>query len=246
MAKTTLRRLLVVVLCWGLAVGCGRESAGLSSLPTSPTTTVPAPTAASSCRTYASAFTMTQAGGPIIGGDGNRFWTPIVVTQSCRFDTTTNELTCTLSDDSASPTIVVTSYRSRADFIGETRVIPPVATWTRSASTSAGSTVTSTLDFDSQGRVIRLNFLVAGGTSGSTSYTAWDSSGRPTQSVASNGQTFQYIHDENARVTTGLEISGSSRRCERAYDRQGNRTTYSCTDGLSQTFNTTGTETICS
>lgn len=201
MAKTTLRRLLVVVLCCGLAASCGKESVGLSSLPASPTTTAPTPTATSSCRTYASAFTMTQAGGPIIGGDGNRFWTPKLVTQSCRFDTTTNELTCTLRDDSPSPTIIVTSYRSRADFIGETRVIPPVAKWTRSVSTSTGSTVTYTADFDSQGRVTRLDLLVAGGTSGATSYTAWDSSGRPTRSVASNGQTLQYIYDDNARVT---------------------------------------------
>ena len=161
-------------------------------------------------------------------------------------------------------------YNSVADFVDEVRVVPPVSRWTRnsvigtpiSGSCGPGSGSASiTPTYDSQGRlavVVAVGQvtppLVTVGTS-TTTYSAWDSFGRPTAgtvivrssrpSPVSFTGTVSVSYDNAARTTrTTTLISGQQTVSTITYDANGNIVSTVGPEGLT-TSTTTSTARIC-
>jgi hypothetical protein len=174
---------------------------GSSSTPVTPTGT---------CRTFPTAVTTTTVPQTILNN--------AVTVQN--FNTTTNELTATTSSvGGVVCSITVSTYNSRADFVDEVKVIPPVSLLTESRTTNTGACGTGSVDiryeYDTQRRllhVINNGVLVA-------SYAAWDSSGRPT-----GGGTTSIVYNSSARtqVQTLSPAGAASQTTTTTFDLDGN------------------------
>lgn len=178
-----------------------------SSTPVTPT--------GGTCRTYPTAVTTTTAPQTILNN--------AVTVQN--FNTTTNELTATTSTvGGVVCSITVSTYNSRADFVDEVKVIPPVSLLTESKTTNTGACGTASVDvryeYDSQRRllhVINNGVLVA-------SYASWDSSGRPTAGAAIGGGTTSIVYNNSARtqVQTLSPAGAASQTTTTTFDLDGN------------------------
>ena len=104
------------------------------------------------------------------------------VTYNGTFETATSRLTYTAHlDDSAGPDFnyqQVTEYRSTADFVDEVKSIPPRTLSLRSTATG-GLSFSVNNSYDAQRRLTGFTRTAAGETI-TTTYTSWDSAGRPT------------------------------------------------------------------
>lgn len=168
------------------------------------------------------------------------------------FNTSNNTMTITtLTAAGVTCTTSVDTYQSRADFVDEIRVIPGVTLTTmRSTTNSAGCggvNSSVTYAYDGQRRLTSFSTLVLGVTS-TTSYTAWDSSGRPT--VGSfPGATINNSYNDAARTLTQSQTSGGSTSTTTVtYDANGNQVTSVVTSGnvtSTTTFTNTATAQVC-
>jgi len=190
-------RLASIVLCVA-AAACG----GGPSQPTQSTGGANTGGSGATCRTFPTAETVTvQANGLSSSSPG-----------ACSWDNNLHKLTCTVSVSSGGPacTTTVSNYNSTADFIDEIRVIPPAFLRTSDVQTSDGSPACGTGAFQNISYVYdaqrRLTQIINGPAT--TTYSAWDSAGRPTQGTLPAGTPVTIAYDSSARTQT--QTTGTS------------------------------------
>ena len=105
---------------------------------------------------------------------------------------------------------------------------------------------TSTHTYDAQRRLVQtVSTTTQGGqtTTANTTFTAWDSAGRPTASTSGTSQsTFVYDNATRTQVSTAV---GTGVSCTQVFDQNGNPTTGTCTNGATSTFTTMTTLQVC-
>jgi len=167
------------------------------------------------------------------------------------FDPTTAKSTVTTLFPNGSPcSTTVSSYRSTADFVDEVRVVPGVTLALTAVTTTSGgcgsSTGTVTFSYDAQRRLTQ--FASIGGT---TTYTAWDSSGRPTVGATNTGASIANVYDDVFRTLTQTQINGGTRSVStQSFDANGIQTRVVVSDATGATTSTTtftnsSTATVC-
>jgi YD repeat-containing protein len=175
--RTRLAALLLVVACVGSEIACGTSS---GSGPTTPS--------GGTCRTFATSATevSTAVSGLMVTG---------------AFNSSTKQFTATVIYPNGKVcTTAVFSYLSIADFVDEVKVIPGLTLASTSTTTggpacgSGSSTITNV--YDSQRRLMQ---VIQGAST--TTYTAWDSKGRPTMGSAPFG-SISNVYDDTARTVT--------------------------------------------
>lgn len=186
-------------------------------------------TTASTCRTYATAATATTTAS---GLTQNQSLTGA-------FDTATTRSTVTTLLNGSPCSVTLTSYRSTADFVDEVRVAPGVTLATTAVTTTSGAcgatTNTVTFSYDSQRRLTQF-----AGPGGTTSYSAWDSSGRPTSGTTSTGISIANVYDDAARTLTQTQINGGVRTVNtQSFDASGIQTRVVVADAAGATTSTT-------
>jgi len=142
------------------------------------------------CRDYAAASNRSGVG---------------AASETCGFDAATNRFTCILNLAS-NRVVSMRQYASKADFVDEIRLIPPISraqsgTTTYSASGPGAQNATLTFAYDGQRRQTELSFRFADGRVIKGVYTQWDASGRPTL-MTNAGQTLKYSYDDAKRTMT--------------------------------------------
>jgi YD repeat-containing protein len=191
-------RLASLVLSVAMA-GCG----GWPSQPTESSGGANSGGSGVTCRNYAATSTVT------VQSNGLSSSSPA----TCSWDANLHQLTCTVSASGGGQVCATTvsTYNSLADFVDEIRVIPPALLRTSDVQTSDASPVCGTGNFqnisyvyDSQRRVTQ----VVNGPS-TTTYSAWDSSGRPTQGTLPVGTPVTIAYDAGARTQTQTTGSGT-------------------------------------
>jgi hypothetical protein len=231
-------RTLRVVVAWA-AAGMACSGTSTSSSPTTPSTGVGTGGAGTggTCRTYATSGTEV--------GDGTSAGTSMTFTAS--FNPSTNQFTTTsLFASGGLCSTGVYSYSSSTDFVNEVRVIPPLTLATGLTFTQGGTcgsgTAHGTYSYDSQRRVTR---FLQDGLGSVTSYSAWDSAGRPTTGVQ-DGVAFTDVYSDAARTLTftsssaGMMISIYTQ----TYDANGNLIRVSNAGG-SDIYTVTSTGSVC-
>jgi hypothetical protein len=172
---------------------------------------------------------------------------------SCTFNPSTVEGTCTnnYTDTlgSSFTSVSVTRHATRGDVVDEVSVIPPLnrALGTTTTITGAGPTTTNTatLGQDGQRRLVSITAVSQpSGQTTTTTYTAWDSAGRPTAGTVVGagqpiGQTFSY---DNASRTQTSASSGVT--CTQTFDQNGNPSVGTC-PGSTATMTVLTTQQIC-
>jgi hypothetical protein len=141
----------------------------------------------------------------------------------------------------------VFTYASVADFVDEVRVVPGLtlaASNTNTNSGTCGSFVTTvTYTYDGQRRLKSMTSI--GGT---TTYTAWDNSGRPTAGT-SNGITIANVYNDAARTLTQTQTSNGGQSVNvQTFDANGIQLKVVNTDSngtSTTTYNNTSTAQVC-
>lgn len=194
------------------------------------------------CRTYATAANVTTTA---LGQTFNANLTGA-------FNTSNNTSTITTMSANGTPcTTSVSTYRSRADFVDEVRVIPGVLMQTSTTTTNSGGcgSGTSTVNYAYDGQRRLTSFTTSSlGVSGTTTYTAWDSSGRPTQG-SFPGTTILNVYDDAARTMTQTQTTGGSTSTTvTTVDANGNQVSVVARSGpvtTTTTFTNTATAQVC-
>ena len=212
------------------------------------------PTPPPNCRTLATAFRTKTLHFTLST-------TSFTTTTDCTYDKTSNIVTCTTqrNDKRAKATTVsVMTFDSLADWVDEIKVVPPLRRSTRTETTTTdarGSETTAGLvnSYDVRGRLIKeVTDAPPGGDDFTTTYTLWDSAGRPTAGTSEHRGwreklSITYDDTKRAKVTTAIS-QGRRTICKTTFDANGNPTSSSCRgpDGQSG-FETkiTATERIC-
>lgn len=195
------RCLVTVALLLLAPTGCSGSS---TSSPTAPGTG--GSSGGQTCRNYAAAATQVNVGPQLAS----------TVSMTCTYNASTFQLTCPFtyadSQGTTNTFVQVFSYSSTADFVDEVRVIPPLTRWTGTSITVSGVTSTQTNLFDGQRRWIQNVATTPGAAPVTTTYTAWDSAGRPTTgslSTAAGLTTIGISSNDAARTdTTTKSTSG--------------------------------------
>lgn len=195
----------------GSVGSCGGKSSPSSS--TTPTTPTPPPQA-QVCRTYATTYTISDTR---TGGSATQNVT-------CTFQTGPRQLVCqfAVSDSFCgnSTTNQTTSYASVDDFVDEVaggvggRILNQGLQGSRTGTgapvgCAASGSWTSTNSFDAQRRPTQMVFT-SGPATVTTTYTQWDSLGRPTRATISGGTTNVWTYDDANRTVTLVQTSPSS------------------------------------
>ncbi len=196
-------RICVVALAI-VEASCGKSSGPL-----------PGPSPGGTCRTYPIAATVaTTSSGATISAQ-----------MTGKFDSPTNTSTVVSLLSSGAPcSTTVTSYNSVADFVDEVRVIPGVTLAIGNLTTNSGpcgpSIASVAFSYDTQRRLVQST-----GVEGTTTYTAWDGSGRPTAGGTSTGISISNVYDNTARtVTQTAAANGTEKVSTTTYDGNGNQT----------------------
>ncbi|MGH9387215.1 MAG: hypothetical protein ACRD2N_23340 [Vicinamibacterales bacterium] len=230
---------LVSVTAW-MACG-GRSTASNPMSPSSSSTS----SSGTICRTYPTSADVTT--------------TTLGATQGLRltgaFNTSTNQSTVTTLFANGTPcTTTVGTYRSTADFVDEVRVVPSVTLQTASTTTNTGTcgsgTSNVTFTYDSQRRLTAFTSTGAGIVAGTTTYTAWDSSGRPTTG-SFPGTTITNVYNDAARTLTQTQTpatGGATSVTAVTFDANGIQLMVVNTTGAAVSttrFTITSTERVC-
>lgn len=227
---------LLAALALASSMACGRKKVADNSSTGNPV----APSTQTGCRTYPTAATITTT----IGNNTQTAFMTGLFNASTRTSTITSVLangnTCSTS---------VSSYSSVADFVDEVRVIPGVSLQTSTTNTNGagcgGSTATVQYTYDAQKR------LVSFGSGGSlTTYSAWDSAGRPTLG-GFPGTTIANAYDDATRTwvqTQTQTAGGSPSTTTTTFDANGNQlkvVTLSGNTTITTTYATSSTARVC-
>ncbi len=179
-----LRLAIAMFTCLATAMACSGGSSG----PTVPGSSSGSSGGSGTCRTYATPVDVTTTA----------LGVTVTAKATASFSTSTNQTTIQNVFSSGPACTTVNTYRSTADFVDEVRVIPGVfllltAATTNTAACGGGGTFTATFVYDAQRRLTQTTSI--GGT---TTWTAWDSSGRPTNG-SSPGFTYVNVYDDAGR-----------------------------------------------
>jgi len=234
---------IATVTCGGNTTSPSAPSTTASTTPSATPTPTPSPTpSATSCRTYPTAANVT-----VTGTQGNVLFSGL---ESATFDTGTRQSTVTTKfANGVTCSVQVSLYRSVADFVDEVRVNPGLTLALNSTNTNSGAcgtgTATSTNTYDGQLRLV----TVSNSAGGVTTYTEWDSSGRPTKGASNTGMTTVNVYDDATRtqVQTQSGSNGSS-VAVMTFDANGAQLKSAVTSGNSlttTTFTNTATATVC-
>jgi hypothetical protein len=194
----------IVLAAAGITCG-GGGGGGSNSSSGSPTAPGGASPGGPSCRTYptsANVHTTSSASSVVFDA-----------LEAATFDPASRKATVNTNFANGAPcSTLVTSYNSVADFVDEVRVIPPVAFSTGAVNTNSGScgsvTASTIYTYDSQRRLTQISNSVGG----VITYTAWDSSGRPTTGTMSGGGTISIVYDNAARSWTETQTQSNGTR----------------------------------
>jgi YD repeat-containing protein len=144
-------------------------------------------------------------------------------------------------------TTSVNTYRSTADFVDEVRVVPGLLMQTATTTTNTGAcgsgTTSVAYTYDAQRR---LTAFSSGAST--TTYTAWDTSGRPTTG-SFPGTTITNVYNDTARTWTQTQVTGASTSTTTTtFDANGAQLTIVNVTGSTQsttTFTNTATAQVC-
>jgi hypothetical protein len=227
-------------LCGWIAVAAlGTACSNNSSSDSSTNPNSPGGTSGSSCRTYSTAADVsTRTSGTSIVFNAK---------ETANFDASAKKVTVeTKFANGTACNTAISSYNSVADFVDEVRVIPPVNLQTGSTSTNSGGcpggSGSNTFTYDSQRRLT----AIVPNTGNPTTYTAWDSSGRPTAG-SSGGASISIAYDNAARTQTQTQTSPAA-TSTLSFDANGILTSSVVSSGgvtSTTTFTTTSTATVC-
>ena len=159
-------------------------------------------TSSPNCRTFTAEEVRTVSG--IAAG---------TISQTCRFDLPTTSRVCNMRTRLSNTSFEVTytdKYNSVADFVDEIRVVPPISriqTQTRRYTSGSGPNATLTYEYDATKRQTRISANMSGNLV-VTTYSTWDSFGRPTTAKVSSAAStieLKYKYDDVLRTmaTTG-------------------------------------------
>lgn len=234
----SLKTFVTLAVLLSVVTACNKSDDGLP--------TGPSPGGGGTCRELASDFTAQTAAGGFTA----------TTTSTCAFTTSSLQVTCTHrytdSVGGSTTTTSVTVYGSVADLVDEIAVLPPrtyaVRTSATQTGTSSGST-SATFSFDGSRRLTTVSGTSAAGAA-TTTYTAWDSSGRPSTGTDvgpgfSNALTISY--DNAARTRTTNFVGGLVTTVE-AFDANGNPASQATVGGASVSttvYTTRATQRIC-
>jgi hypothetical protein len=183
-------------------------------------------------------------------------------TTACRYDKAANKSTCTnLYEDTVgtkTKTVSVTTFASIADVIDEVKVNPPKRLSTKVETTGEGNRgptdATLVYTYDDQRRLTKEAASSKNAPSYTTTYTAWDKSGRPTAGstvfTKAPRTAIKIAYDEAARtVNTTTGVGSQWITCEMKFDVNGNAASTACKSPVGpaseSTTTTTATENIC-
>lgn len=180
------------------------------------------------CRTYASAYETQTTADPMTFNS--------VIKGTCEFNAATLKTTCVNNYSDSIGTVTtstsVTTFKSAADAIDEVGALPPrrrslmTETTTTSKTAKAAHTLTNT--YDAQNRLVKETAPNA-----TVTYTAWDSSGRPTAATQVTGSvtsTLAYTYDNATRTQTIVTTSSiANGKCTSVFDANGNNISNVCT-----------------
>ena len=171
----------------------------------------------------------------------------------CTFNPASNEGTCTndYSDTMGTTftSVSVTGHATKGDVVDEVSVIPPLNRSLGTTTTVTGgrlnSTSTSTHAYDGQKRLTSTASVSrpAGQTS-TTTYTAWDSAGRPRaarQGSGGSSTTQSFSYDTATRTQTS---TNAGMTCTQTFDANGNPVLGTC-PGSAATTTILSTQQIC-
>lgn len=229
-------RLTFAVVCLVTGMVCGGSKS--SSDPSSPSAPGSGTSTGPACRTYPTAANVTTTTSGITQN--------AVLTGAFNASTNQGTITVRFSNGSLCST-AVHSYRSTADFVDEVRVIPPaplaISTLTTSSGSCGSGTGTVTFTYDSQRRLTQ-----ATAPTGTTTYTAWDTSGRTTTGSFPGG-SITNVYNDSARTVMQTQTSGGVTTVSTmTYDANGAQTMIVNTTGsavATTTFNNTSTAMVC-
>ena len=241
------KRACVAGVVVAAAASCGGSSG--SSSPTAPSQGSTGSgggggTAASSCRTGPATYRIVTTSGAFTS----------TINGSCTFNATTVEGTCTniYTDTTGGSFTSVSTTRnsSRGEVVDEVSVIPPLTLSSSTTSnvlpggTSPATGGTATRTFSGRRVVVQTNVATPSGQTSTTTYSAWDSSDRPTAATqVSGGQTTQiaYTYDNATRTQTS---SQSGVTCSQTFDQNGNPLVGTC-PGSTATTTMLTTQQVC-
>lgn len=173
---------------------------------------------------------------------------------TCTFNNNTAEGTCTNQySDSTGQTftsVSTTRHSTRGDAVDEVSVIPPLQRSLGTTTTVTGgalnTTGASTHSYDAQRRLVSTVAVTTGSGQNATStttYTAWDSAGRPTASTSSASSS-TYTYDNATRTQVSAAV-GTGVSCSQVFDANGNPTVGTCSNGATSTFTMLTTLQVC-
>lgn len=215
----TLSTFVLAAILGGCGGGSNSPSSGGPTTPTGPSS--PSGQTGGSCRVVATASTLrTTAQG-----------FSSETSQTCTFAAGVNQVTCTsrYSDNTgqSSTLTTVTTYASVGDLVDEVQSNPPRFLALSTATTTVGSAGTFSNStqhtYDGQKRLVRIVGTSAAGTS-TTTYTAWDASGRPTAAndVGPGFNNSLSISYDNAARTRTTSVLGLGLTTTETFDANGN------------------------
>ena len=149
------------------------------------------------------------------------------ISQTCRFDLPTTSRICNMRTRLSNTSFEVTytdKYNSVADFVDEIRVVPPISriqTQTRRYISGSGPNAQLTYEYDATRRQTRVSANMNGNLL-VTTYSTWDSSGRPTTArISSAASTIElkYKYDDVLRT---MSTTGPAGNQVDTYDADGN------------------------
>ncbi len=238
-----LRAAVGVALLFGATAGCGGSASSPSSSGGQSGGGGGAPTS-TSCRTGVATYRIvtTSPGNFTSTTNGSCTFNPTTVEGTC-----TNQYTDTLGSSFTS--VSTTRNSSRGEVVDEVSVIPPLTLSSSTTTTVSGpslpaSTGTSTRTFSGRRLLTMTSVSQPSGQTSTTTYTAWDSSDRPTAgSQVSAGQTSAaaFSYDSATRTQT---MTQSGVTCTQTFDQNGNPAVGVC-GGSTATTTVLTTQQIC-
>jgi len=219
---------------------CGGKG-GSSASPTAPGNTPP-PSPSNACRTYPTAANVhtTTSGSSVV----------FDALEAAVFDSAAKTATVRTNFANGAPcSTLVSNYNSVADFVDEVSVIPPIFRTTSTVNTNSGScgatVVTQTFTYDGQRRLTR----ITNSAGGVLTYTAWDSSGRPTTGTSNGGGTISITYNDPARAWTEVQTTNGALTTSTAtFNPDGSQASIVVVQGnvtTTTTFTNTATAQVC-
>jgi YD repeat-containing protein len=222
------------------AIGAGCSSRPRSPNPSSPMGPSGSGGASAACRTYPTNANVTTTVRNITQN----------ATLSGTFNTGASQATIMIRfANGALCSTAVHTYNSVADFVDEVRVVPPLSLVRSTTTTNSGgcgsSSATVTSTYDGQRRLTQLS-----GPTGTTTYTAWDASGRPTTGTFPGGGSIANVYNDAARTVTQTQTAPNTPNTVTimTFDANGAQTLVVATTGSvtsTTTFTNTATATVC-